>query len=93
MGWFAAMPGGWIQNPLLRLAEFLGIRSYTIYIYHFPLITILAAAWIQFNGSRPLHGWLAFFGVAVTLFVCLVLFHFIECRFLHARLSLHPSNV
>lgn len=93
VGWFAAMPPGWMSHSFLRAAEFLGIRSYTIYIAHFPVIALMAAAWIQPHGDRPLHGWWALCGAAAALAVGLVCFHLVERRCLHARLTLHPSHV
>jgi peptidoglycan/LPS O-acetylase OafA/YrhL len=74
-----------LPKMLVSSAEFLGIRSYTIYIVHFPLLA-LASAWvIQTYGGRPLHGWLAVTGaVACVAFGCLC-FELCERHFLHRR--------
>ena len=66
-------------------AEYLGLRSYTIYIVHFPLLA-LASAWVIHSyGGRPLHGWLALTGaVACVAFGCLC-FEICERHFLHTR--------
>ncbi|HJU44948.1 MAG TPA: acyltransferase [Vicinamibacterales bacterium] len=70
---------------LVGAAEYLGLRSYTIYIVHFPVLA-LASAWvIQSHGGRPLHGWLALAGaVACVAFGCLC-FEICERHFLHPR--------
>ncbi len=66
---FAAVP--W-RNAFTAAAEFLGIRSYTIYIVHFPLLTLISAYVIHVHGGRPLHGWLAVSGAAACVaFGCL----------------------
>lgn len=73
------------RNSFTRTAEFLGIRSYTIYIVHFPLLTLISAYTIHTHGARPLHGWLAMAGaVACVAFGCLC-FEICERHFLHAR--------
>lgn len=73
------------RNRLTAVAEFLGVRSYTIYIVHFPLLTLLSAYVIDVHGRRPLHGWLAMFGAtACVAFGCLC-FELCERHFLHSR--------
>ena len=74
-----------VPRRVVAVAEFLGLRSYTIYIVHFPLLA-LASAWvIQTYGGRPLHGWLALTGaVACVAFGC-VCFELCERHFLHTR--------
>jgi peptidoglycan/LPS O-acetylase OafA/YrhL len=70
---------------MLNAAEFLGIRSYTIYIVHFPLLALLSAWLIATYGARPVHGWLALGGaVACVAFGCLC-FEACERHFLHSR--------
>ena len=74
-----------LPATMLTAAEFLGIRSYTIYIVHFPLLALLSAWVIATYGARPLHGWLALGGaVACVLFGCLC-FQACERYFLHSR--------
>jgi peptidoglycan/LPS O-acetylase OafA/YrhL len=68
-----------------RVAEFLGIRSYTIYIVHFPLLALMSAFVLHTQGARPLHGWLAVAGAAGCVgFGCLC-FEACERFFLHSR--------
>lgn len=68
-----------------RAAEFLGLRSYTIYIVHFPLLALMSAFVLHTQGERPLHGWLAVAGAAGCVgFGCLC-FEACERFFLHSR--------
>ena len=78
---FSAVP-----LPRLSLAtEFFGIRSYTIYIVHFPLLALISAYVIHTRGARPMHGWLAVAGaVSCVAFGCLC-FEACEKYFLHSR--------
>ncbi len=73
------------RNRLVAFAEFLGVRSYTIYIVHFPFLALISAYVIHTQGGRPLHGWLAVLGaVACVGFGC-VCFELCERHFLHSR--------
>lgn len=76
--------GGW----LYRVLEWLGIRSYTIYICHFPLLTLLSAWAFQRYGERPAYLWLALFGGVGSLLISLLCFEICEKHFLHSRLQL-----
>ena len=76
------------NHIVLRSLEFLGIRSYTIYITHFPLLVFISAWLIQCHGGRPVSGWIALGGSLMVLVVCLFLFKICEKRFLHERLHL-----
>lgn len=75
-----------------RLLELLGIRSYTIYIVHFPFVALLSAYLIEQPGGRPLHGWFAVSGaVAAVAFTCFC-FEVCEKHFVHHRMpALRPS--
>lgn len=74
-----------IPKTIAGAAEFLGLRSYTIYIVHFPLLALISAWVIQSYGGRPFHGWLAVAGaVACVSFGCLC-FELCERYFLHTR--------
>ncbi len=90
---FGLLPKHWSKSRLFRVWEFLGIRSYTIYICHFPLLVLLSAWVIQVGGGRPMHGWLALIGGLVVLAVTLLCFELVERHFLHARLRLAPELV
>ena len=75
-----------VRLPALSVAtEFFGIRSYTIYIVHFPLLALMSAYVIHTRGARPMHGWLAVAGaVSSVAFGCLC-FEACEKYFLHSR--------
>ena len=74
------------QRPRLSAAAaFFGLRSYTIYVVHFPLLTLMSAYLFQANGERPLHGWFAVAGAIVAVAFGCLCFEACERHFLHAR--------
>lgn len=83
---FGILLDRWSGTAVYRVAEQLGIRSYTIYICHFPLLAFLSAWLFAAFGGRPMHGWVALFGGTAVLLICLVLFQLCERHFLHTRL-------
>lgn len=89
---FALAPPPWARTAGHRVLEFLGLRGYTIYICHFPLLALMSAAVFQLLGGRPLGGWLAVGGGLLALGVCLASFHICERHFLHARIRLARGN-
>jgi peptidoglycan/LPS O-acetylase OafA/YrhL len=85
--------GAWVSvqattGIAVRVAEYLGRRSYTIYAMHFPVLALLSAATFETAGARPFHGALAVAGVFIAVGVCLILFQLCERHFLHERLTL-----
>jgi peptidoglycan/LPS O-acetylase OafA/YrhL len=74
-----------------KVAEYLGQRSYTIYVMHFPILALFSAATIEIAGGRPLHGWIAVSGAAAALGLCVGLFEMCERHFLHQRLQLERA--
>lgn len=89
---FARLPVWFSESGIGRSAEYLGLRSYTIYICHFPMLVLLSAWVIQTQGTRPLNGWLALVGGGVSLGACLVMFYGVERHYLHARLGLPKTS-
>lgn len=85
---FALLPPGWAGRWWHRAWEFLGIRGYTIYICHFPILALMSGALFHVAGGRPMSGWLAVSGGLLTLAICLGAFHVCERHFLHARIRL-----
>lgn len=83
---FAWMPFDMLNLRVGRIMEWLGIRSYSLYIFHFPVLVLLSAWCIQTFGERPFHGWLAAAGVALSLGFGLLAFHLVEHHFLPKRL-------
>ena len=81
------LPLDLMRFRLGRGLEWLGIRSYSLYIFHFPALVLLSAWCIQTFGERPSHGWLAVAGVALSLGTGLLGFHLVEQRFLPKRLQ------
>lgn len=75
-----------------RVLEQLGVRSYTIYICHFPVLALIAARQFALCGGRPVHGWLAMGGALGALAICWTGFELCEKHFLHSRLRLDPAR-
>jgi peptidoglycan/LPS O-acetylase OafA/YrhL len=74
-----------VERLPVRLFEYLGLRSYSIYIVHLPLVALMGAAAFASPGGRPFHGWLAAGGaVAAIAFGCLC-FEICERHFVHHR--------
>jgi peptidoglycan/LPS O-acetylase OafA/YrhL len=68
----------------VRALEFVGARSYSIYIVHFPFVMLISAALFA-QGGRPLHGWMAIGGaMAAVAFGCLC-YSICERHFIHHR--------
>lgn len=78
------------QFWLFRGLEYLGIRSYTIYIVHFPFLALISAWIIQTRGARPLHGWLALSGAILAVAFGCACFALCERHFLHPRQRIKP---
>lgn len=82
VGW-AALPEAWTRRRLMVALEFLGVRSYTLYIVHFPFL-VLVGAWVfESQGARPRHGWLATAGAALAVAFGCACFEVCERHFLH----------
>lgn len=82
---FARLTDRVVTSPLGRTFEYLGERSYSIYIVHFPFVALISAAVFQLYGVRPTSGWLAIGGaVAAVAFGCLC-FEICERHFVHHR--------
>lgn len=79
------------RSPFHKFFERLGLKSYTIYICHFPMVTLIRAWVIETQGSRPENGWLALGGFIGSLLLCNLCFSLCEQRFLHARIKLSPQ--
>ena len=88
----AALPAGWRPAKLLTVWEYLGVRSYSIYIVHFPFLALLSAWVVQWHGERPLHGWFALAGAALAIGFGCVCFEICERHFLHPRLRIVPAG-
>ena len=90
VGLFASFPESFAASRFHQIGEELGIRSYSIYILHFPLVTLIGAWAIDRLGGRPFSGWLAAIGGLIVLGLCLLGFHLCERHFFFMHV-LRPS--
>ena len=88
---FAGLSDRVVASPLGRLFEYLGERSYTIYIVHFPFVALLSAAVFQLQGARPMSGWLAMAGAVVAVVFGCLCFELCERHFVHHRVSVERT--
>jgi peptidoglycan/LPS O-acetylase OafA/YrhL len=82
---FASFPERIAAFRAGRLFEFLGERSYTLYIVHVPFVTLLSAATFRLLGGRPSSGWVAAAGAAATVAFGCLCFELCEKHFVHHR--------
>lgn len=73
------------DRVVLPVFEFLGLRSYSIFIVHFPVLVLLSAYLFQTQGGRPLHGWAAVAGLALAVAAGCACFEACERHFVHSR--------
>jgi peptidoglycan/LPS O-acetylase OafA/YrhL len=84
----AAMPDRIVGSRVHWFWEQLGLRSYTIYITHFPFLALGCAIVFDTVGRRPSSAWLALGAIAAALAWCNLMWWLVERRFLHARFEL-----
>jgi len=83
---FASLGAGRIRLAPVRLLEYLGIRSYSIYVVHFPVVALMGAAEFASPAGRPLHGWHAVLGALIAVGFGCVCFEICERHFVHHRI-------
>lgn len=84
-----SLPLSVCKHNIHKMFEAIGIESYTIYIFHFPIVALISAWRVEVFSKRPLHGWLAIGGALITLLFCHLCFLLCERHFLHSRLKLN----
>jgi len=72
---------------LHRFFGMLGIRSYSIFLCHFPAVAFISAGAFEVLGRRPVEGYLMVGGVAIALIFGRLCFALCEGHFLHPRLT------
>ncbi len=85
---FLNLPWPSNQQPLFRFGEWLGTRSYSLYVFHSPVLSILSAATFTLAGCLPHHGWLALGGAFAATGVGMLGFQWVEAHFLPTRIKL-----
>lgn len=80
------LPSALLKNRVGSALEWLGIRTYSIYIFHSPVLVLISAWVFQTQGARPSPGWLALAGALVSLIFGLIAFRLVEERFLPRRI-------
>jgi peptidoglycan/LPS O-acetylase OafA/YrhL len=84
---FEAMPAAVLSSWPGRALEWLGVRSYSLYVFHTPLV-VFAGAWMfAAEGARPAHGWYALLALIITLSISVLWFNAVERRFMPKRLE------
>ncbi|MES2568821.1 MAG: acyltransferase [Verrucomicrobiota bacterium] len=83
---FARLPSGICNFRVHRIAEQVGLRSYSLYICHFPILCLMSAWLMATQGSRPVNGAIALTGAMVAFALSLGCFEMCEKRFLHRSL-------
>ena len=81
---FALAPSRWWTRAL----GYFGMRSYTIYVVHFPFLVLLSAWWIETFGARPSHAGLALVGAPLAVWFGCVCFDICERHFLHRPVTI-----
>ena len=87
--WMAALlPDSVTAWQPVKWLEYFGVRSYTLYVVHFPWLALISAWAFHTWGTRPASGWLALGGFTSALGVGWLCFHLCERKFLHPRIRL-----
>ena len=88
---FLCLPERAATSAVGHFLEWTGIRSYSVYIFHYPVITFVAAVLFHTAGSRQSAGWWAAAGAILSLLAGLGGFWLVEARFVPRRMSLNPA--
>lgn len=91
--WCAWLPAAFTRTPLHLAWEKVGLGSYTVYVVHFPVLTLLCAIAMQHYGSRPTSGWPALIGACVTALFCGLCYRVCERHFLHHKVQAPPVSL
>jgi peptidoglycan/LPS O-acetylase OafA/YrhL len=78
----AQLPQRLNASFVVKFWAFLGLRSYSIYLVHFPLLALACAMLVQGGNDRPLHGWFAAGGIVVGVGFGVLCFQLCERFFL-----------
>jgi peptidoglycan/LPS O-acetylase OafA/YrhL len=88
VAFWECLPSALLKDRTGSALEWLGIRSYSLYIFHFPVLVLISAWVFQTQGARPSSGWLALGGALLSLLFGLIGFRLVEERFLPSRISI-----
>ncbi len=87
---FASLPAHLSKRRISQLFEHIGIRSYSLYACHFPVLVLISAWLVETRGVRPFNGFAALFGAAISTCLGLIFFELFERQFLSRDVTL-PS--
>ncbi|MEM9646122.1 MAG: acyltransferase family protein, partial [Planctomycetota bacterium] len=73
-----------------RTIHFVGFRSYSIYIFHFPILVLFAAVTLSYDGRRPDHPILLFVSAITSVGFGVVMFFLVERRFVRRPIGFKP---
>lgn len=88
---FGSLPRRLCDWKACRLFEYIGVRSYSLYACHFPVLVLISAWLFASRGSRPSDALMAVFGTFLCVIFGLFCFGLCERRFLHRRIATAPS--
>lgn len=75
----------------VRWMEWIGLRSYSLYVFHLPVFFLMSAMIFARWGVRPQHGWFALLGSVLAILTGVLGWHLVERRFLPRRLVLEEQ--
>lgn len=91
VGIFGSLPDRICRWKLSKTFEYIGIRSYTLYACHFPILVLISAWLIETRGNRPPSALPAFLGTAISVSIGLICFEICERKFLNRRAAPAPN--
>jgi peptidoglycan/LPS O-acetylase OafA/YrhL len=80
------------KQRVLGWLEFIGARSYSVYIFHMPVLFLLSGWAFERWGERPADGWLALAGSLIALVAGLAGWFLVERHFMPKRVNLAGIN-
>ncbi|EMI41666.1 acyltransferase family protein [Rhodopirellula sp. SWK7] len=80
---FLAAPPSLPKHRVWKILEWIGFRSYSIYVFHMPVLVLMSAAFFYFAGERPHSAWPCVAGCLTAITIGILSFKLVESKFLH----------